>query len=219
MQMNVFRQMKKLSPRAVWLLLPAVLLALSGCIGMPETQREILEGRAEAERLGGVDESQIKMRLPDESANPPVSLAQLYKELEFNPDSAGIHSVALFDPEGIFYARKFKEEAVKKVAELYPNIEPVDNEADAFRHAYFSFRLADAIGVKRAKKFTDAYEVSNINKLGGRCMDLWNNREGRRMSVESQNLKTSDRRAVAEDLVKEAIKSKRLMLEPFLLLD
>ena|GEM_PF-3196732 len=217
--MNVFKQMKRCFPRAAGLFLLAVLFALSGCISMPEAQREIMEGRAEAERLGDIDESQIKMRLPDESAKPPVSLAELYKELEFNPDSAGIHRVALFDPEGTFYAKKFKDEAVKKVAELYPNVEPVDNEADAFRHAYFSFRLADAIGVKRAKKFTDAYEVSNINKLGGRCMDLWNNREGRRMSVESQNLKTSDRRAVAEDLVKEAIKSKRLMLEPFLLLD
>ena len=93
--------------------------------------------------------------------------------------------------------------------------EVVDNEADAFRHAYFSFRLADKVGSARAKKFTDAYEISNINTMGARCMDLWNNREGRRMCEESANSKESDRRAQAEKIVLDAVKSKRLILSPF----
>ena len=123
--------------------------------------------------------------------------------------------MAFFDPEATYYASRLKDEAVKKVAELFPNVVAVDNEADAFRHAYFSFRLADKVGSARAKKFTDAYEISNINTTGARCMDLWNNREGRRMCEESANSKEPDRRAQAERIVLDAVKSNRLILSPF----
>ncbi len=190
-------------------------LYISGCVSMPETERELAEGRAEAAKLAGRDIADIKMRTPDNVSKSDISVEKLYKELQFNPDGAGIYSVALRDFVGAHYARIFKDEAVKRVAELFPNIEPTDNEADAFRHAYFSFRLADKIGDKRAKSFTDAYEISNLNKLGGRCMDLWNNREGRRMSAESKGEKVSDRRALAEKLALEAIKSGRLVVKPF----
>lgn len=190
-------------------------LYISGCVSMPETESELAEGRAEAVKLAGRDIADIKMRTPDNVSKSDISVEKLYKELQFNPDGAGIYSVALRDVVGAHYARIFKDEAVKRVAELFPNIEPTDNEADAFRHAYFSFRLADKIGDKRAKSFTDAYEISNLNKLGGRCMDLWNNREGRRMSAESKGEKVSDRRALAEKLALEAIKSGRLVVKPF----
>lgn len=188
---------------------------ISGCVSMPETERELAEGRAEAAKLAGRDIAYIKIRTPDFVSKSDISVEKLYNELQFNPDGASIYSVALRDVIGAHYARVFKDEAVRRVAELFPNIEPTDNEADAFRHAYFSFRLADKIGDKRAKAFTDAYEISNVNKLGGRCMDLWNNREGRRMSAETKGEKLSDRRALAEKLTLNAIKSGRLVLKPF----
>ena len=171
---------------------------------MPETEEELLAGRREAAMLEGRDESEIRLEPPQRFHKKSLSLEEIYRELEFNPDGRGIHFVAFF-----------KDEAVKKVAELFPNVVAVDNEADAFRHAYFSFRLADKVGSARAKKFTDAYEISNINTMGARCMDLWNNREGRRMCEESANSKEPDRRAQAERIVLDAVKSNRLILSPF----
>ncbi len=197
----------------------AVLLSfaslLSGCVSMPETEEELLAGRREAAMLEGRDESEIRLEPPQRFHKKSLSLEEIYRELEFNPDGRGIHFVAFFDPEATYYASRLKDEAVKKVAELFPNVVAVDNEADAFRHAYFSFRLADKVGSARAKKFTDAYEISNINTMGARCMDLWNNREGRRMCEESANSKEPDRRAQAERIVLDAVKSNRLILSPF----
>lgn len=200
---------------AIFAVCAASAFYISGCVSMPETERELAEGRAEAAKLAGRDIADIKMRAPDNVSKSDISVEKLYKELQFNPDGAGIYSVALRDVIGAHYARIFKDEAVKRVAELFPNIEPTDNEADAFRHAYFSFRLADKIGDKRAKAFTDAYEISNLNKLGGRCMDLWNNREGRKMCAETKGEKVSDRRALAEKRALDAIKSGRLVVKPF----
>lgn len=192
----------------------SVMSLLSGCVSMPETEEELLAGRREAAVLAGKDESEIKLEPPQRFHRKWLSLEEIYRELDFNPDGRGIHFVAFFDPEATYYASRLKDEAVKKVAELFPNVVAVDNEADAFRHAYFSFRLADKVGAERAKKFTDAYEISNINTMGARCMDLWNNREGRRMCAESAQSKDADRRALAEKMVLDAVRSKRLILSP-----
>lgn len=195
-----------------------VLLSLSGCVSMPESERELEAGRLEAEKYAGMDSSQFKLRSPDNDMSEAKSLPDVYRELDFNPNGRTLYAVALSDPVGTHYARILKNEAVARVAALFPNKDPVDNEADAFRHAYFSFRLADKIGSERAKRFTDSYEISNINTMGARCMDLFNNREGRRMCEESKSDKASDRRALAEKTVLEAIVKRRLVLEPYRLL-
>ena len=190
---------------------------MSGCAGIPESPRELDEGRAEAERLRGVDSSKLHMDIPKEiEGKVPSSptLLELYTELDFDPSGNSLYLVSLKDPFGALYASEIRDESVALTGKLFPGVEAVDNEADAFRHAYFSFRLSQKIGSERAKKFTDAYEISYINKMGGRCMDLWNNREGRRM-YEDTKTSESDKKALAQESVMSAIKEGRLVLRPF----
>ena len=141
-----------------------------------------------------------------------MSLAEFYAELAFDPDGNSIYTVALKDPIGAYWASSVKDEALALVDELFPNRAQFDNEVDAFRHAYFSCRLAQEIGAERAKKFTDAYELHVVNSWGSRCMDLWNNREGRRIYADSPK---SGKREFAKNEVIKAVKTKRLALSPF----
>ncbi len=159
-------------------------IALSGCISMPESPREILEGKQEQKMLQGVEISDISIAHPISKTRKIENLKDFYADLKFNPYGQSLYMVALKDPNGARHARNVKNETVALIEKLFPDLEAVDDNADAFRHIYFSFRLSQRIGTVRTKKFTDAYEISNINKIGGRCMDLWNNRIGRDMFEE-----------------------------------
>lgn len=201
-------------------LLLAISSLLFGCVTMPESEREIREGEAEQVILKDIEFSEIEIELPAQSLHSEQkvlankSLAEVYRELEFNPNGRSLRNVALRDPIAAFYAKNIRDEALALTALLYPNNEAVDNEADAFRHAYFSCRLAQQVGKKRAKVFTDAYEISAINKIGSRCMDLYNNREGRKLSHAS-NANFYEKQRQAKEAVQNAIQSNKLMLEPF----
>jgi hypothetical protein len=59
-----------------------------------------------------------------------------------------------------------------------------NNDADAFRHAYFSYRLAQESSVAIAKRWGDAHEVSVPNPASETAMDLWNNAVGRRLAAD-----------------------------------
>ncbi len=205
--------------------LPALLLAcsvLAGCISIPETEQELAEGRAEAMQFADVDYSDVELESPfeaDKTIHETTTLEELYAELNFNPYGNSLYLVAINDPIGAMYAKSIRDESISMTSKLFPDILAVDNEADAFRHAYFSFRLSQKIGVIRAKKFTDAYEISNINKMGSRCMDLWNNREGRRMYSNTKDSSGDDKRLFAEKKVLNALSEGRLVTSPFKIKD
>ncbi len=197
----------------VYLLALFCTLILSGCISIPETAREIREGKQERAKLQGIDASNINLSSSALKKQVLSSLADFYVDLEFNPKGEALNIVALKDLWGAREARLVKNQTVALVEKLFPKQEAVDDDADAFRHAYFSFQLSRKLGTARTKKFTDAYEISNINKIGGRCMDLWNNREGRRMFEETKNQKLSD--TLIQELIFEKIKMGELVTEPF----
>ena len=160
--------------------------ALSGCISMPESERELVEGRQEQLVLRDVSTGEMMLINTMPKHYKVYNLEDFYSEIGFNPKGENLYMVAFKDPIGANYARSIRLESVDLVKKLFPNMEAVDDKADAFRHTYFSFRLSQKIGTERAKKFCDAYEISNINKIGSRCMDLWNNREGRRLFYQSK---------------------------------
>ncbi|MER9434905.1 hypothetical protein [Mesorhizobium sp. M0618] len=55
----------------------------------------------------------------------------------------------------------------------------VNNAAGALRHAGWSAKMAQSLGVNEAKKISDAYEISHPNDRYERAMDLINNNVGR----------------------------------------
>ena len=54
-----------------------------------------------------------------------------------------------------------------------------NGHADAFRHCYWSCRMAQEIGVSQAKEVGDIHEDCNPNPAAERAMDLFNNAKGR----------------------------------------
>jgi RHS repeat-associated protein len=58
-----------------------------------------------------------------------------------------------------------------------------NNAVDAFRHAYFTYRLTQVEDAATAKRWGDAHEVSVPSEAAERVMDLWNNAVGRELAT------------------------------------
>ena len=178
-----------------------------------ESERELAEGRQEQLVLRDVPSGEMMLINTMPKHYKIYNLEDFYSEFEFNPEGENLYMVALKDPVGANYARNIRLESIDLVKKLFPSAEAVDDKADAFRHVYFSFRLSQKIGTERTKNFCDAYEISNINKIGSRCMDLWNNREGRRLFEQSKNSVLSNESLQLKIL--ERIKNGDIAIAPF----
>ncbi len=88
-----------------------------------------------------------------------------------------------------------------------------DNDADAFRHALWSYRVTRALGEKVARDFGHAHERQNLendNSVKAQVlMDLENNRVGRTLALDSKN---QDKRDV--DVILEAMRKQKLLTSP-----
>ena len=79
-----------------------------------------------------------------------------------------------------------------------------NDASDAFRHAYWSFRMAQLVGPENAKLIGDGHEVRpkvwyekfslavSGQKPGELLMDLFNNHMGRQLFLETQRSGTSN---------------------------
>ena len=85
-----------------------------------------------------------------------------------------------------------------------------DGEADAFRHALWSYLMTKRLGADAAKRFGDAREISFPGDASQQLMDLYNNRIGRLLALDPRN----DGRP-PEEVVYEALRSGRLQAAPF----
>lgn len=188
------------------ILIVALAMLLSGCA---TTQKTIPQSVPQPEKIASVPQ----FKSATEVFATTTTLAEFYKKMEFNPKGKTVEFVALADPIGAIKAREIKDESVALSKKLYPKEFTFDTTLDAFRHAYFSFRLSQEIGVERTKKFTDAYEISHINPPASRCMDLWNNLQGRKMYLATKAEKI-DKKQLAKREVLKAIQTKLLALKP-----
>ena len=86
-----------------------------------------------------------------------------------------------------------------------------NDHIDAYRHAYWSFRMTRELGAQQAKEVGDIYEVRYRNEDDGELlMDLYNNRVGRELALDPRN----DGRSAAE-VVNEAFEKGLLRVTPF----
>lgn len=98
----------------------------------------------------------------------------------------------LLGPLGLDYGKLWEmnqihDEAFKIEAKYYGEDSNNDNQADAFRHAYWSARLTQAFGSDWAKEFTDAHESKPGNGAARDFMDRWNNELGITIAKENPN--------------------------------
>ena len=99
------------------------------------------------------------------------------------------------------------------------NVDPsahglVDNDADAFRHAYVSAVFTQEYGENAARVFGNVNEMdplslySRTSNPGAFNMDLWNNRVGRKYGKKTKNRKTLLK------MILKALKNGELITDP-----
>ena len=85
--------------------------------------------------------------------------------------------------------------------------------ADAFQHAYASYRMTVRYSAAYAKELGDAHEVSSPNSSGERAKDLWNNAVGRWLALRDGSNADEWR---AFDVVEQAWRDGLLRTGPFI---
>ena len=93
-----------------------------------------------------------------------------------------------------------------------------NDEADAFRHAYWNYMMTQSIGGEEAKKFGDAHEVTGAarSEAAGNdvtdevLMDLYNNNMGRTLAQDPDNAGRDP-----AEVIQEAIANGDLRTTPF----
>ncbi len=161
-----------------------------------------------------------------------------YRDHEtFDPKGPGSGVNALLHPEHYSTANRIQEEVLARTKEVYKGRNISNGEANAFLHAYLSYRLTKALGPTIARRFTDANEVkpprlytdllrsysptTNITREEAKAAldgfknpqedmmaDLSNNGFGRRLYVEGRAKNVQE----AEDIIIKALKNGDLMV-------
>ncbi len=149
----------------------------------------------------------------------PVDAAALKQALGYEESGPGdLRNLFMFDgmrPVGVqalLISRDVGREAERRFGEAG------DNEGDAFRHALWAYRMADAFGPASAKRILDGHERkpaasyarSRYDSPSGSLMDLYNNEVGLRLYEEH---KAASR--TPEDVILEALGQGRLQATPF----
>jgi hypothetical protein len=142
----------------------------------------------------------------------PVDVLEWAVRLGFNPTGPGEFGAAVQDPFGFPSTGKNALRARWETDAQFPDDDfPQNDEADAFRHAVWAFRLMRSLGdYERAKQFNDSHEISSPNSPGVRLMDLFNARVGMLLAMDS-----SSRERPPADVVREALESGLLQTQPF----
>lgn len=115
------------------------------------------------------------------------------------------------DGLGLLQKSAFKdiqEDALGVAAERFPNGTANDDHHDAFRHAYWSARLAQRFGPDWASQYTTAHEQNPDNPPTREAMDLHNN------SVSVQIARDNPHASPAElaELVEQAVREGKVVV-------
>lgn len=149
----------------------------------------------------------FSLKIPD----IPVTYDAGLKKYDFSMQGAGHWGEFAENPWKAKRADDFATDTKHKMFELYGrNGSHEDNEADAFRHALWSYKIAKKYGVEYAKQVTDAHERERLGNAESLFMDLENNRVGASLSRDAENFKRKD-----EDVIRQALKERKLRLKPY----
>ncbi len=145
-----------------------------------------------------------------------VDADDAYRDFDYDKDSHGDLWNAAFNEHGLD-ADRLANDAHEATREEFGE-SGGDDESDAFRHAYWSYSMAQKFGEDNAKVIGDGHEANPANSYygthnqtdGQTLMDLHNNRVGRELFKEYGNSGLSPR-----DIIKKALKDGRLQTRPF----
>lgn len=147
-------------------------------------------------------------------ASQPVDERAMLKDLEFDPNGPSDLKISVAHPIDAYIVNKAATEALRAAIDRFTRDDLVNGPGDAFRHALWNYKLARSIGPELAKKFTDAYEVSEPNASGIRLMDLYSNFVGRRLAADPKNHRSNDEMVVMEALRKGELQTTPISITP-----
>lgn len=110
----------------------------------------------------------------------------------------------LTNPAKIKDVMDIREQASAEAVERFPppdGVREIDNQTDAFRHAYANALMTQKFGEEWTGKFTTAHEGRDSNYASSEAMDLYNNEIGRQIAVEHPNASPEE----LADLVQQAV--------------
>lgn len=97
-----------------------------------------------------------------------------------------------------------KERASAEAVNRFPppdGVREIDNQTDAFRHAYANALMTQKFGEEWTRKFATAHEGRENNYASSEAMDLYNNEIGRQIAVQNPNASPEE----LADLVQQAV--------------
>lgn len=97
-----------------------------------------------------------------------------------------------------------KEQATAEAVKRFPppdGVREIDNQTDAFRHAYANALMTQKFGEEWTRKFSTAHEGRDNNYASSEAMDLYNNEIGRQIAVDNPNASPEE----LADLVQQAV--------------
>ncbi|UJR34554.1 hypothetical protein I4U23_027330 [Adineta vaga] len=91
----------------------------------------------------------------------------------------------IIGPFDCLIAHNNAKQALATAEQLYPGYKLHNDEADAFRHCFWSALMTIYIGVTQAKIVGDNHEYLNDNPQNERHMDLYNNAIGLQVGLKT----------------------------------
>jgi hypothetical protein len=130
-------------------------------------------------------------------SSEPVDEKEWQAKLAFDPEGynswgAGLRKFWQY-PDAQIDSRAARDTTAKEFP-ADPTLQ--DDEADAYRHALWSYLMTKDIGAVGAKRWHDAHEISEPNEPGVRMMDVFNGRVGIQLALDPTN---RDRKAGGRD--------------------
>ena len=129
----------------------------------------------------------------DEARRFP-SPQELMKNLGFNRSGEKLGwGYCLSRMSQCWVARSAANEAKDAMRQAFPTVyNATDNQADAFRHAYWSMSIAQNYGYDIARSITNAYESDHDGSDVSSAMDIYNNHIGAVLGAANPNVISMD---------------------------
>ena len=148
---------------------------------------------------------------PSVAPDACVDTEAMYDELGFDPGGPTELEFVKKNPIDSIGGYISKEATEGATEREFPTNEVKHNDdADAFRHAYFSYTLAGLVGSDTAKEIGDAHEISAPNPSGERLMDLYNNSVGRDLNDDPDS-----KWKLPSEVIQDALSEGKLKTSPF----
>lgn len=112
------------------------------------------------------------------------------KEIPTTELTAHEMQMLMTNPTRIRDVFDIKDQATNEAIKRFPppdGVREIDNQTDAFRHAYANALMTQKFGAEWTWEFTSAHEMRDNNYATSEAMDLYNNEVGRRIAMENPN--------------------------------